>query len=255
MALLHSPLTDAADHLDADALATQPMADINDLYSWMTADGSKINIALTVSPGDPGTRTFGPTVQYVFHLTRHMAFPATAAAIAAGEESRIVCTFASNTEGQCWVLDPAGALLDYVGGDFSATTGKTSAAGKIKVFAGRRSDPFFFNLAGFKNAQATLEGVCGGGTPGACPGVLATGGAIDAAGCPNNATATIGLAGQIRPMLSATPATAVGICPANVKDCFAGRNVMSIVIQLDKTLVTTDMRKLLSIWASTHAAP
>ena len=63
----------AADHLDAPAIkvVANAMADINDVYTWNTADGTAVNLAMTVSPGDDGTRHFGPSVQYVFHISSH----------------------------------------------------------------------------------------------------------------------------------------------------------------------------------------
>jgi hypothetical protein len=252
IALLHSPTTQAADHLDASALAANPMGDINDVFAWMTSDGAKINLAMTVSPFDNGSRDFGPSVQYVIHLKRHAAFPATATLLAAGEEYRVICTFASNTSGQCWVVDPTNKPVGYVKGDFTNTAGKSSNDGKVKVFAGRRSDPFFFNFAGYVAARTMVEQACSGTTtPGTCPGVLSPA-ALNAAGCPLLPAANVA---PVRAQLSTEQTTMIGPCPANQKDCFANANVMAIVVQIDKTLVVDDTKKLLGVWGSTHAAP
>ena len=64
-----------ADHNDSTTLATRAMGDINDVYAWMSADGGKVNLVMTVSPADPGDRTFGPSVQYVFHVTSKTGMP------------------------------------------------------------------------------------------------------------------------------------------------------------------------------------
>jgi hypothetical protein len=270
IALLHSPITQAADHLDVTALATNPMADINDVYVWLTGGGAKLNLALTVSPFDDGTRNFGPTVQYVFHVRRYppfnggAGFPTTVEKILAGEESKVICTFASNTDGKCWVVDPAGKTVDYVAGDLSAATGKASVGGKLRVFAGRRSDPFFFNLAGFLTAQKKIEYACGTANPavptiGACPGVLKTAGFTDAAGCPymlpaaNVEAIAADLSEQQTGPSTADPLSTLGPCPSTAKDCFAGKNVMAIVVEMDKTLIASDAFPLLSVWGSTHA--
>jgi len=247
LALLNAPLTQAADHADVAALAaTNPMADINDVYAWMTSDGANINLALTVSPFDDGNNKFSESVQYVFHIDRYPAFPASAQQIAAGQESKVVCTFESDTSGECWVIDPAGKTLDYVKGDFSAESGVTSAGGTLKAFAGRRSDPFFFNLAGFTKAVTGIVTACGG----SCPGNLATVPGVTHAGCPKlPEAATSPYVLDLR----TTQPTAVGKCPANQKDCFALANVMALVIQVDKTLIATDASHILGIWASTHA--
>lgn len=237
--------------------AMNPMADIADVYAWMTNSGAKISMAMTVSPFDDGTREFGPSVQYVFHLTRYEEFPATPTAIFAGEESKVICTFESNTSGQCWVVDPSNKVLDYVQGDFSATAGKASASGKLRVFAGRRSDPFFFNLAGFVTAQRMLTIACGNGTntPGACPGgTIAP--ALDDAGCPAGVDATTvqGLAMQLGAQQTGTPPSVLPPgCSATEKDCFLDKNVMALVVEIDKTLVATEERPLLGVHGSTHA--
>src|SRR5262245_874741 len=89
--------TEAADHLDAPTVAmpANRMPDINDVFAWMNTDGSKINLAMTVSPAEDGTHSFGPSVQYVFHVTSHPGATNAAAFVAPGTESRVICTFAS----------------------------------------------------------------------------------------------------------------------------------------------------------------
>jgi hypothetical protein len=254
MALLSSPVSQAADHLDSTSLATNPMADINDVYAWMSTDGSKINLALTVAPFDNGANEFGSAVSYAIHMTRYtydstsatVDFPASAAQLAAGEEHKLICTFAAANDGQCWLVDHTGKTLDYVKGDFTATAGKASAGGKLKVFAGRRSDPFFFNFAGFTAAKTDVTTACGASMD--CPGAITT----NPAGCPTLPSAVVA---PIRAKLSATIPIAVGPCPANQKDCFLNANVMAIVAQVDKSLIVTDTKKLLSVWGSSHAAP
>lgn len=255
MALLGAPITQAADHLDSTALATNPMADINDVFAWMTNSGANVSLAMTVSPFDDGTHEFGDAVQYVFHLTRYEALPQTPADLAAGEESKVICTFASATSGQCWVVDPSNKVVDYVTGDFSAAGGVASADGKLKVFAGQRSDPFAFNFGGFLRAHQAILSKCANMD---CPAVLAaTPGAADEAGCPNFTAVDVQ---PVYDMLTKPPPANIPLggslsCPANEADCFAGRNVMAIVVDLDKTLVTSGTKELLGVWGSTHATP
>jgi len=216
------------------------MADIADVYAWNTSDATKVNLAMTFSPEDDGTRTFGPSVAYAFHVTSHAAYGM------AGMESKIICTFTSDTAGKCWLVDPNGKTKDYVEGDLSAATGKLSASGKFRVFAGRRSDPFFFNLGGVKSAIGyALMYVCGSTT---CPGNAQK----DAAGCPAM-TKTQGNA--IQNLISTKGAddpTTDCDDSANI-DCFIGFNVMAIVVQVDKGELLQGTNTLLSVWASTHA--
>jgi hypothetical protein len=247
----------AADHLDAPTIkmAANHMADLNDVYVWMNGDATKVNLVMTVSPADDGTLNFGPSVQYVFHVTTHPGADNQAAFPSAGTERRVICTFASNTSAQCWVAEGS-TSLGYISGDPSATTGITSADGKIKLFAGRRSDPFFFNLAGFLTAQRIAEDACSGGsamTPMACPGLLPV---VDMAGCPTLGASAAAIAAQLGTTQSgaAYPST-LGPCPAGQADCFATFNTRAIVLQIDKTLLLGTGDHLLSVWASTHATP
>lgn len=255
MALLGTPITQAADHLDATALAANAMADINDVYAWMTNSGANVSLAMTVSPFDDGSHEFGSSVQYVFHLTRYEALPQTLEDIAAGQETKVICTFEAADNGQCWVVDPTNKVVDYVKGDFTATSGVSSADGKLKVFAGQRSDPFFFNFGGYLRAHQAILAKCANMD---CPTVLAaTPGAADAAGCPNFTALDVQ---PVVGMLTTPPPADIPLggslsCPKDVADCFAGRNVMAIVVDLDKSLVATDTKALLGVWGSTHAAP
>jgi hypothetical protein len=232
--VLHSP-TRAADHLDAPAVATNPMADITDVYAWTDETAAKVNLVMDVSPGDPGAgsaaRHFGPSILYVFHVTSVDAFPPST-----GTETKVICKFASDTSAECWI-----GTSDYVTGDPSKTTGITSASGKVKLFAGRRSDPFFFNFNGFKDAQAAviMDELAGFNFM------------FDAAGCPHLAAAVAGaLRGILQESASATPHFP---CPASPADCFIGFDVQSIVLQIDKSLLNQGAHYILGVWASTHS--
>lgn len=238
-ALLATPAR-AADHLDSTTLATNPMGDINDVFTWMNGDATKLNLALTVSPADDGTRHFSPAVQYVFHVrSRAGTTGGMVVAQPGGTETNVICTFASDTSAQCWVVQGT-TVKGYVKGDPSAAAGLTSADGKLKVFAGRRSDPFFFNLQGFRDAIALIGGAAGTLT-------------FNAGGCPNNlldatAAALVATLSAQSTMTGAAPA-----CPLTNKDCFAALNVMGLVVQVDKTLVLNGTDTYLSVYASTHA--
>lgn len=208
--------TGRADHSDSPSLADNPMADITDVYAWMT--GSNLNLIMNVSPRDDGTHSFSPSVLYVFHVTSKSGL---GVATTAGTETRVICRFDSNTSVGCWVVSGT-TVKDYVAGD--PTAGLTSLLGRLKVFAGRRSDPFFFNQAGLGtavNAYKALTGL----TP-------------DAAGCPN---LDAGQAMNFRDKIGAG------------SDDFAAANVMAIVVQIDKSLVTIPSATVVGVWGSTHA--
>lgn len=245
LAALLATQSHAADHLDSANLAGNAMGDINDVYTWMTPDALKLNLVMTVSPGDPGTRAFTDAVQYVFHVTSKAGAPTATVAQPGGTETKVICTFVSNTNVSCWVVTGT-ATTAYVTGDPSATTGLTSADGKLKVFAGRRSDPFFFNLQGFRNAIKAVHDLANANPP-----VLTT----TADGCPNNQSDAT-FAG-LRSVLSTLQTTGTGTpaCSTTQIDCFASFNVMALVVQVDKTLVNATGNTIVGVWASTHMKP
>jgi hypothetical protein len=212
----------------------------------MTSDGTKLNLVMTVSPLDTTARTFGPAVQYAFHVkSRPGTTGAMVVAQAAGTLTRVICTFGSNTSAQCWVTNDAGMVKDYVTGDPSSAAGMTSISGKLKVHAAQHSDPFFFNLQGFRNAVSALQAAAGTLT-------------FNAFGCPNNLPdATVQTLVATLQNQQTNGTTATPPCSATVKDCFAAPafNVKGIVVQVDKTLVLNGTDVFLSVWGSTHAAP
>src|SRR5258706_10793810 len=79
----------AADHRDGTAVMADPSTDINDLFAWMSADGTKIYLAMTVFPAADKTVSpkFSNNAAYVFHINSKagLGISATAAAV--------VCTF------------------------------------------------------------------------------------------------------------------------------------------------------------------
>jgi Domain of unknown function (DUF4331) len=214
-------MTRAADHRDAPdvQVAANIAADINDVYAWMTEDATKLNLAMTVFPAADDGAQFSDAVQYVFHVNSSKGFGM------AQTETLIMCTFAADQTLQCWAGD------EYVTGDASAEKGLTSESGALKVFAGLRDDPFFFNLDGFNAAADIVRGA------GAIPDA-------DEDGCPD---VPGDVAGQIVTQLGTAPKGGKAI------DFFAGLNTLAIVVQIDKELVTGG-GPTLAVWGSTNAA-
>ncbi|MFO0743087.1 MAG: DUF4331 family protein [Labilithrix sp.] len=215
-------LAKSADHLDAPATKADHTADINDLYSWM--DGTNAVFAITVFPAAPAGTLFSDKVQYVIHTTSSATF--------GGAETNkdIICTFSGTAAPQktsCWL----GATDAFVEGNADSATGITSTDGKMKVFAGLRKDPFFFNLDGFNATVATVKG--------AAPSLN-----FDA-GCPLLDDATGKL---LRDTLQQDGGGGTGT------DFFKDLNTLAIVVSVDKTLVTGG-GPIVSAWASTHKAP
>lgn len=200
-----------------------PMAVITDVYAWMT--GSNLNLVMDVSPSDDGSHRFGPGVAYVFHVTSKTGI---GLGVASGIETQVLCRFDAATHVQCWVQDPAG-VKDFVDGDPSGTAGVASRRGKVRVFAGRRSDPAFFNATGYASAVTAFQGF---------------GAATDPASCP---------------LISDLQADQIRAALGTGGDAYAASNVMALVVQIDKSLVnavsSTGSNNVVSVWGATHAVP
>lgn len=218
--ILLAPIARAADHLDSPSASASAAADITDVYSWMSADETKLNLVMNVVPLATATSTFSDAVQYVWHVDSGAAFGATTTT------TNVIATFDADGEISVWVGDQA-----YVSGDASVATGLGND--ELLVFAGLRNDPFFFNLEGFTDA-VTFVVNSGGGL------------VANSFGCPD--TTGVGQS-QILARLQGTNHAAD---PA--EDFFAGLNVMSIVVQVDVDLVN-DGGDVLAVWGSTHNSP
>ena len=221
----------AADHGDSAAL-TQPInraADITDVYAWMTADHAKVNLVMDVTPSAAPGDHFGTNILYVFHVQAFPGYGMTPTA----PPTDVICKFASDTSVQCWI-----GAADYIAGDPSSTSGITSIDGKVRLYAGQRNDPFFFNLDGLKHVIGAVEGA------GASLAPLA-----DGHGCYD-----LSHAGPGGSNLGAILASFLGHAADGSSaptDNFAGKNVNAIVMQLDASLFTAGGTTL-GVWASTN---
>jgi hypothetical protein len=136
----------SADHRDSPLNISNPTADINDVYAFRSLENNN-NLVVAVSvnplivPSDNNTRgNFDPAVQYQLHIDKN-------GDLADDITVNIRMTTQSNNlviEGM--TAQPIVAAITAPG----ATTPVVTNAGGIKVFAGLRDDPFFFDLAGFQ---------------------------------------------------------------------------------------------------------
>jgi hypothetical protein len=208
----------AADHQDGAAVLTDPATDINDVFAWTSTDGTKLNLVMDVFPAATTAAKFSNVAQYIFHTTSSPAY----GMAAAGSED-ILCTFDTTQVISCW----GGG--EYVHGDASVTSGIASTNGKLRVFAGLRDDPFFFNLDGFKATATAVHNAAGSLS-------------FDPAGCPAlDATTSNALVTQLR----SAPG---GGAPT---DHFQTFNTLAIVVQIDRSLVTKG-GSTVGVWASTN---
>jgi hypothetical protein len=225
LAALVSP-AGAADHRDGEAVQVDPASDINDVYSFM--DGDKLVLAMTVSPFADANAKFGTATQYVFHVSTHDAFGTTAS-----KSQNIICEFGDGAtvddqDVTCWI----GTQEKVSGNASNSTSGLTSDSGKVQLFTGRRKDPFYFYLTGFKAARTAVVNAVKGGAVGLNPN-----------GCPILDQTT---ANNLRTALVATDQT---------KNDFKDGNVLTIVLKMDKALFVDADHAFVSVYASTHTKP
>ncbi len=147
--LLVGERTDAADHLDAPGSTADPAADINDVYVFRSKDPAasgtpRTVFVMTVTPVAGSTSRFSDKVEYVFKIGDSGdagSYDITCTADAAATQN-VTCT-------------GPGSVTDTVA--FNAVQG--AATDDMRVFAGLRDDPFFFDLDAFKAVQADAGAV------------------------------------------------------------------------------------------------
>lgn len=155
-------LSSAADHIDASAFgsvgtpggAFNPMSvngdrDINDVYAFQGSNASRTVLAMTTNPAiNAFGGKFGANVRYILNVDRNgdavqdLAYVVRFDNGAAGNQTYTVTRYTGAN---------ARSLTNGVVRGSGSTAGNGSAAlkGDGKVFAGVRSDPFFFDLTGF----------------------------------------------------------------------------------------------------------
>jgi hypothetical protein len=154
-------LTSGADHLDAPALgglttngefgphSDHGDRDINDVYVFQGSTSSRTVLAMTTNPAiNVFGGSFGTNVRYVMNVDRNGN---------ALVDLAYVWTFGPETNGaQGYTVTrytgfnaTSFDVGTVVGWGSTGGTGIGTGKGSAKVFAGVRSDPFFFDLTGF----------------------------------------------------------------------------------------------------------
>ncbi|HEU4402234.1 MAG TPA: DUF4331 family protein [Candidatus Polarisedimenticolia bacterium] len=219
--LLSSRPAPAADHADGPRASADPAADITDVFAWMSPDATRVNLVMDLVRNATSGSRFSDSVQYVFHTESSAAFGA-----APAPTVDIICEFNPQQKIQCSAGHGRGRR---VAGDASDLAGLRSSGGALRVFAGLREDPFFFNLSGFRATSRIVAGAAGALS-------------FDAAGCPAlDAATSAALVNQLR--------SAAG--GGSVVDNFARFNVLAIVISVDKSILT-EGGPILAVWGSTN---
>jgi hypothetical protein len=233
-ALLPAQAALGADHLDGSATGVKADAstDINDVYTWMSTDGTKVYLIMTVSPAaDVGTAKFSNSAWYVFHTASRDGFLNQQAT-----PTDVICGFDTAQRISCWV---GAGSSNFVSGNAGAPTGIASSDGKIRVFSGPRKDHFFFNLDGFNAVRMVVKG-----RQAATPITLDANGCALASGTNANGLTTAQTA-AVRTQLASAPGG------GQATDFFKNLNTLAIVMEIDRTLLTPG-GGILSVWGATH---
>lgn len=265
----------AADHTDGTTTAGsgvfQPDAssDITDYFAWMSTDASKVYLVLDVFPSATTTSQLSNQVKYVFHTASQAGF------LMAQTPRDIICTFTNATPQvtSCWMVNPKGTpganVVEYASGNASSAGAPLATAdAKMQIFVGARNNPFFFNLAGFRNTASIVAAAVKADGAGADHTYI-NGFDTTATGCPILTAAARGAVtgalakdctGSASPVdffkMATTENVACVTKPALVTTQTTNTisngtgDVLSIVLVVDKTLLTTG-GAVLSTWAAT----
>lgn len=127
----------AADHRDAPIATADPAADINDIYAFTNPnDPNEIVLVNTVVPFADYNSRFSDAVEYRFHIDN------------GASEAVLSCRF----------LDRSNRVSCSGPNGLSASGGieRTVAGSGMRVWAGLRDDPFFFDGPAFQRTRTTL---------------------------------------------------------------------------------------------------
>lgn len=201
----------AADHIDAPAVTSSGAstgADITDIYAFQSpADNSKMvfvmNVQGLMSPATTASASFPSNVLYEINIdnTGDNVEDLVIQASVQNGKVRVYGPVAPGTTGTTSTIHTNGPVTEAAVTSYNSSSSPSigSNSNGIKVFAGPRDDPFFFDLARFK------EIIAGTQTSFRNPGV----------------------------------------------DTFAGTNVMSIVIEVPKSMLGN--ASTINIWGETKS--
>ncbi len=140
----------ASDHLDGPRAAAHPEADITDVFAFTSPENpSHVVLAMTVTPFASSSAAFSTKVDYVFRVRRVIApSPFTLD----GAVLDVTCDFDNAAPQHVTCSAPGGLKTTAAVGD---STGGGDTSSLLRVFAGLRSDPAYFDRQGALATMAT----------------------------------------------------------------------------------------------------
>ena len=151
-------LAGAADHRDSPVAQMNAAADINDVYLFRSPANANnavavITVSPLIAPSDNMTRgVFDPSVQYQVHIDRN-----------ADLRDDVTLNIRTTSSPPSVIIEGAGGPITAAITPPGSSTAMVTEAGPVKVFAGLRDDPFFFDLTAFQafvaNPRAPAAGL------------------------------------------------------------------------------------------------
>jgi hypothetical protein len=205
----------ASDHLDSPATVANPQADIGDVYAWISPEGGRLNLIMTIQG-----HSFSDKVDYVLHVDSGKIFGHTSAS------TIVACRFAVANAVNCKLGD-----ADSASGDPTDPTGLEGHNHRFRVYAALRDDPFYNNVKGLIGAYTAAGNAIKNGT------------AIDRAGCAHFNSTTVNAIVDQMGHTDAGPA----------QNLLYNWTVSALVISVDLDAVSKG-GKLLAVWGTTSIA-
>jgi hypothetical protein len=286
----------SSDHQDTYNLATRSntSADITDVYVFPAPDNANnvvfaMDVSPLILPGQGTSKFFDPTLIYQFKISHQTT----------GQEDEVIQVGVTGTgatqtlqlygPGKPNEVSTTNTLIGQTG-SFAYNLPTTLSAGTIQAFAGPRTDPFFFDLFAFftflgdrnygthtsqtdpgpetsPNPEGLSNGNDAANLAGLAPAYDTTAGGNPGPKAPSFNGFAAGTTSSTNPKNPAAPyAPALGTyaCSTNPASdtLFAGPfNVLSIVIEVPKSLLTTaalngagSTASTIHVWATTNSS-
>jgi hypothetical protein len=144
------PLVRASDHLDGPRVTADRTCDITDVFAFTSPENpGRVVLAMTLNPYATDASTFSPLVDYAFRVQLvQVVNPLTLDML----PHDVVCEFGAGSPQTVTCTAPGGLAATATVGDTGGGS-VTAGHGSMRVFAGLRSDPAFFDRQG---ALATI---------------------------------------------------------------------------------------------------
>jgi len=218
-----------SDHADTPAIAASPGVDLTDVYVFPSpTDATKVVLAMNVHPliaSGVTSTVFDPNTLYQFKITNktgvapiteNLVIQAKFTGTGTNQTVQIVGPVAPTRAGTQSVFQTPDSVSGTINTIFTTSSG-------IKVFVGTREDPFFFDLEAFFNIL------------------------------PDRGTTVPPPIGRNPPADPNAPQTTSFNPPGTATDTLKGFNVLTIVLEMPRTMLTNggDGTGKIAVWCTT----